>query len=100
MIRESAWGAFSTQIMCSAGSEFTAGVSQKADPRASGSVIFSCRPKPNSLRGSGARSCRRHLTAALSRPLYRPTATSMARFTREEVARWAAVIMAADVKLE
>jgi hypothetical protein len=29
--------------------------------------------------------------------LYRPTATSMARFTREEVARW---IMAADVKLE
>jgi hypothetical protein len=32
--------------------------------------------------------------------LYRPTATLMARFTREEVARWAAVIMAADVTLE
>jgi hypothetical protein len=47
-----------------------------------------------------ARPCRHHLTAALSRPLYRPAATSMARFTREEVARWAAVIMAADVKLE
>jgi hypothetical protein len=35
------------------------------------------------------------LDGGLSRPLYRPTATSMARFTREEVARWADVIMAA-----
>ena len=53
-----------------------------------------------SARRRRARSCRRHLTAALPRPLYRPAATSMARFTREEVARSAAVIVAADVKLQ